>query len=820
MKVHSPTRHTISVCDSIRLDFDSRAFFMNKNRKRSLRNYRIGKKFFICAFFLLGLSHSSLLTAQTRQLTGIVIDAVNEEPLVGATVYINEIKRGTAADKNGEFSFPGLRDGHYTATISYLGYRIHTEEITFRTGTARKIIIRLKEERKSLDEVIVTAKSVARQLREQALPVSVIKMEQIQGTVNNVQDVLAKTAGVTVRATGGVGSTSRISVRGLEGKRIGMFIDGNPMNDNSDFIDINDIPVEMIDRIEIYKGIVPAKFGGSAVGGAVNLVIREYPPKYLDANYTFGSFNTHKLSFVGKRNIATKGYEFGAGGFYTYSDNNYTMKSPFQDGLVIKRDHDQFRKLTLGGSFKARKWWFDLIEFEPVFLRTYKEIQGIEYNIQHAHSRSDAFIFANKMERENFLTAGLDLDWQLAYVYTDYQFSDTASYRTNWDGSRYQPVSQYGGEIGKWASLSRNHKHTFSHKLNLSYLIDKHHSLNFNSLFNFAHADPKDELKDKVIGYRTNFKSDMKSWVVGINYDYRTTNDRFLNSINLKYYYYAMQTKLSSVLTSHIEDIDTKKSNFGISNSMRYRLVPDLMVKASIGYDVRLPAEDELLGDGYVIAPAGNLDPERNTSINLGLLFDKTGKSRSNLQVEINGYYMYLQNMIRFTGGFLQSQYQNFGEMRTLGIEAEVKADITSWLYGYTNATYQDMRDTRKYEQNTSVPNPTKDSRMPNIPYFMANAGLEFHKENLFGGKGMNTRFFADGAFIDEYLYDFEQSKYQQRRIPRSLSFNAGFEQSFCGGRYFIMGRLNNLTNTQIISEFNRPLPGRNFSLRLRYVFK
>lgn len=166
------------------------------------------------------------------------------------------------------------------------------------------------------------------------MPISVISMNQIQGTVNNVQDILAKTAGITVRATGGTGSTSRISVRGLEGKRIGLFIDGNPMNDNSDFIDINDIPVEMIDRIEIYKGVVPAKFGGSAVGGAVNIVIKEYPPKYLDVNYSYGSFNTHNASVVSKMNIAPKGIEFGLGGFYTYADNDYKMKSPFQEGLL------------------------------------------------------------------------------------------------------------------------------------------------------------------------------------------------------------------------------------------------------------------------------------------------------------------------------------------------------------------------------------------------------------------------------------------------------------------------------------------------------
>ncbi|MEO4960018.1 TonB-dependent receptor, partial [Bacteroides thetaiotaomicron] len=588
----------------------------------------------------------------------------------------------------------------------------------------------------------------------------------------------------------------------------------------SDFIDINDIPVEMIDRIEIYKGVVPAKFGGSAVGGAVNIVIKEYPPKYLDVNYSYGSFNTHNASVVSKMNIAPKGIEFGLGGFYTYADNDYKMKSPFQEGLTITRDHDKFKKTVIGGSFKARKWWFDLVEFEPVFIHTYKDIQGIESNIRHAHSHSNAFIFANKMEKENFLLDGLDLDWQLGYIYTDYHFADTASHRTHWDGTHYPAVSEFGGEIGKWASLLTNEKHQLQHKLNLNYLVNENHSVNFNSLLKYAHANPRDGMKDKVIGYRTDFPSNMFSWVAGLNYDYRTSNDKFLNSFNVKYYYYSMKTRMASVLVKTAEDIDTHKNDFGISNALRYRITPSLMAKASFGYDVRLPSEEELLGDGYVIAPAGNLTPERNISVNIGMLFDLTGKASSNLQIELNGYYMHLKDMIRFTGGFLQSQYQNFGEMRTLGMEAEVKADMTRWLYGYVNATYQDLRDVRKYEQNTTVANPTKGSRMPNIPYLMANAGLEFHKENLFGGSGMNTRIFTDASFVEEYLYDFEQSQFQQHRIPRALSCNIGFEQSFGNGRYFIMGKINNLTDTKMISEFNRPLPGRSFTIRFRYVFK
>lgn len=774
--------------------------------------------FFFFTLMLTGIS----VSAQTGggRIAGVVIDNAGEEPLPGATIFIEELKKGIVTDGHGEFLLSDVPAATYTLTVRFIGYHTQTRKLTVGKERGKKIIIRLKAEAKSLDEVVVMGKSEARKLREQTMPISVISMNQIQGTVNNVQDILAKTAGITVRATGGTGSTSRISVRGLEGKRIGLFIDGNPMNDNSDFIDINDIPVEMIDRIEIYKGVVPAKFGGSAVGGAVNIVIKEYPPKYLDVNYSYGSFNTHNASVVSKMNIAPKGIEFGLGGFYTYADNDYKMKSPFQEGLTITRDHDKFKKTVIGGSFKARKWWFDLVEFEPVFIHTYKDIQGIESNIRHAHSHSNAFIFANKMEKENFLLDGLDLDWQLGYIYTDYHFADTASHRTHWDGTHYPAVSEFGGEIGKWASLLTNEKHQLQHKLNLNYLVNENHSVNFNSLLKYAHANPRDGMKDKVIGYRTDFPSNMFSWVAGLNYDYRTSNDKFLNSFNVKYYYYSMKTRMASVLVKTAEDIDTHKNDFGISNALRYRITPSLMAKASFGYDVRLPSEEELLGDGYVIAPAGNLTPERNISVNIGMLFDLTGKASSNLQIELNGYYMHLKDMIRFTGGFLQSQYQNFGEMRTLGMEAEVKADMTRWLYGYVNATYQDLRDVRKYEQNTTVANPTKGSRMPNIPYLMANAGLEFHKENLFGGSGMNTRIFTDASFVEEYLYDFEQSQFQQHRIPRALSCNIGFEQSFGNGRYFIMGKINNLTDTKMISEFNRPLPGRSFTIRFRYVFK
>ena len=96
----------------------------------------------------------------------------------------------------------------------------------------------------------------------------------------------------------------------------------------------------------------------------------------------------------------------------------------------------------------------------------------------------------------------------------------------------------------------------------------------------------------------------------------------------------------------------------------------------------------------------GDLKPERGTNANIGLMYDKKIGSGL-LQVEVNGFFSYLQDMIRYTRNFVQGRYTNFGEMRTFGVEAEVKADVTRWLYGYVNATFQDLRDTRKYQRVT-----------------------------------------------------------------------------------------------------------------------
>lgn len=777
---------------------------------------------FLLVFLYVGICLSFAQQAQgAERVVGTVVDANDGTSLIAATVYIRELEQGTITDSQGRFVFTKVPHGTYTIEVKYMGYQTQTLQILIATDKVQPIEIRLEPESHMLEDVVVRAKSEVRRVREQAMPVTVFSMKQLQGTVSDVQGILSRTVGVAIRASGGVGSASRLSVRGLEGKRIGFFIDETPMGDQSDFIDLNDIPVDMIDRIEIYKGVVPAKLGGSSMGGAVNLVLKEYPDHYADVSYSYESLNVHKAQAVFKRNIRNAGIVLGAGGGYTYADNSYTMESPYVKGLRIKRNHDNFRKILAGGGLKATKWWFDEVNFEPSFIYTYKEIQGIATDIRHAHTHSQAYMLANKLEKDNFLLPGLDFDMNTIAAYTSYGLVDTAKFWYDWEGKAYAPASLLGGELGnQYASNSRNTKFTFLNKLNLEYLISESHSISFNSMFSLANGNPTDELKEKSLGKRVDFDSRMRSWVAGLAYDFRTSGDRFLNSLTGRFYWYSMRTQTVNIyVDTPPEEVNLSKRSVGFSDAMRYRFTPYLMAKLTGGYDVRIPAENELLGDGYSISPAEQLLPERNLSVNASFLLDMAGTHSTNLQVELAGYYMYLRDMIRYTKGILGAQYLNFGEMRTLGAELEIKVDALPFLYLYGNVTYQDLRDTRKYEAGSTIPNPTFGKRMPNIPYFMANAGVELHKENLFGGRGHNSRLFADVAFVEEYLYDFEFTKYDQRRIPRSVTVDIGLEHSFFHQRLFISGKVKNLTNAKVLSEFNRPLPGRSFGAKIRYIF-
>ncbi len=208
---------------------------------------------------LLLMTEDVLAQQPTSTIDGRVSDAETGEVLAGAMVAVQKANRSTITNGGGWYTLKGLPVGEVIVYFEYIGYEPQTQTITLRAGEIQHLNIKLQPSIQQVQEVLVTSKSRARVMREQAMPIQVITTDQLAGTVSNVSDVLNRTMGITIRSQGGVGSVSRISIRGLEGKRVGFFIDGNPMNEHTDFVSINDVPLEMIDSGGDLQGGCPPK---------------------------------------------------------------------------------------------------------------------------------------------------------------------------------------------------------------------------------------------------------------------------------------------------------------------------------------------------------------------------------------------------------------------------------------------------------------------------------------------------------------------------------------------------------------------------------
>ena len=669
----------------------------------------------------------------------------------------------------------------------------------------------------------VVGHSTVHQLKYAPQIVSLVGERQLQGTASSLNEVLNRVAGVTIRSTGGVGSPSRISVRGLEGKRMGLFVDEAAIGQFSNFVNLDDIPTDMIERVEIYKGIVPYRLGGDALGGAVNVVVKDYPPRYLDASYEYGSFNTHRFNSVFKRHDVKTGLEWGAGGLYVHSDNDYEMTLHHQGDIRVRRNHDAFTKAVAGGSLKATKWWFDELKLEAIATLTRQELQGIELDYQHAFNHARSILGSVTAKRQNFFVKGLDFDLSAAVNVGSYGQVDTAQVVHGWDGTTRRSQSPYGGETMNFPSDSHNSTLNWVSKLNMNYELSENHLVNLNVYGSGTALHPENTVMDRALGYRVGYDSRLNSITTGLSYDAYFFNRRLQTALTLKNFYINSRGQhLENYFLNQLKPIYIDRVEWGANFAVAYRPIQEWLFKAAVSSEVRIPSSEELIGNGYTIVPSPELKPERNNSLNLGVLYHKNLERGGMFEAELNVFASQLTDMIRFTPGMIPStaRYANFGAVNSKGVEGEVKGDFTPWLYAYVNATWQDLRDVRQFIPETKVPNPSYEKRIPNVPYLMANGGLELHGKNWFGGKGQNTRVLLDASYIHQYFYDFELSRYQDRKIPTSLTCDAAIEHSFDNNRWTLTFKLRNLTNREVVSEFNRPLPGRNFSIKLRYLFR
>jgi outer membrane receptor protein involved in Fe transport len=207
---------------------------------------------------------------QPAFVTGIVTSG--GDPVETASVCWAGTTLSVATDREGKFRLDVPANTHtLLLKVSLIGYKTREIPIAYPVTTTF-YEIEIEEDAHTLNEVLITGKSATRKINELAYNVVAVEVKQLHNTTMDLSHALDRVSGVRIRESGGVGSGFNFSLNGFTGRQVKFFIDGVPMENFGSSFQINNIPINLAERIEVYKGVVPISFGSDALGGAVNIV--------------------------------------------------------------------------------------------------------------------------------------------------------------------------------------------------------------------------------------------------------------------------------------------------------------------------------------------------------------------------------------------------------------------------------------------------------------------------------------------------------------------------------------------------------------------
>lgn len=781
-------------------------------------------------FYLFLLFFTLSIPAALAQLRGRVTDAQTGEPIGRASIEVG--KQQTIADEEGYYGLSNLAPGKYPVVVRCVGYQPFTSELVIKSGKNQTQGFSLQTQVVELDQVAVQG-TEARQtkeietLRKSALSVTVIDAREFANRSITMSEVLNQQAGMRIRQTGGLGGETQVSMRGMEGKRVQLYIDDNPVYAPDGSLGLNDIPISNFSRIEVYKGFVPAYLGADGLGGAINLVSKERYQEQLDLSATRSSYNNNNINGYYKKNLLNAGVAFSLSATATYAQNNYVMKSrgELQPGLAILRDHDRYKNFIGTVGVDLTKAWFDDFSINLTHYENEKQIQGVVTNVRHAFTTSNVWAGTLNLKKTDFFKKGLDFRFSLIGSHSQARFIDTASYRVDFYGQRVEIM----GEVQPYRKNATNLQDDYRSRTNFQYQLSEKTSLNFNNVTRISKLDQNDPVLNALAGRNvSNFPGDILSTVFGLTYEANWLDDRLQSLWIAKYYNFYSSSRISTIKFSSeinsLPDLVTNRlSKMGYSTALRYKITPELLVRASFERAFRMPQPAEIFGNGLTIAANSRLRPEQANNLNVSAQLDKSFAGKRRLQVQVSGFASNLIDYIQLGPGssFLVGNYTNYPKTNLRGVELEIKADVNQYFFTSFNTTYQSLRDESKYILGSTIPNFNKGLRIPNIPFFFTNFSAEFHKANLFGGKGMNTRLIYENTFTGRFTYDFEiPNTFTTYAIPSYMAHTVSAEQSFQKGKYSLGVEVNNLTNALIINNLNNPLPGRVWRVKFNYFWK
>lgn len=790
-------------------------------------------------FFLFLVSLFVLLTAGAESayaqggrpavIRGTVKDP-SGKPLDYVNVYLKGTSVGAYSDASGKFVFR-VPPGKHVLCAQLLGYASFEQPVDIRRDETKNIHIKLDADDYQLDEVVIMANGVTR-VKQSAYNAIAVDAKALHNSTLDLAGSLIKVPGIKLRESGGVGSDMNFMMDGFSGRHIKVFIDGVPQEGVGNSFGMNNIPVNFAERIEVYKGVVPVGFGADAIGGVVNIVTSQQRKTYIDASYSYGSFNTHK-SYINVGHTTTGGFSFEVGAFQNYSDNSYKVYTPvenLQNGQIdkdkyewVKRFHDTYHNETvMAKAGLVGKRFADRLMFGIKYSQNHKEIQnGVRQEIVFGEKESKGHSVMPSLEylKSNLFTKGLNIRLTANYNNNVSYNVDTTAYQYNWYGG-----SILGTTVGEQRYQDSKFKNdNWNGTFNASYRIDDKHSF----ILNHALTAFKRKTESVVEAGSTNsdaFAKKSQKNITGLSYRFNYKELWNISAFGKYYNQYGSGPVATSSDGYAYELYSGTVDDFGYGAAGTIFL-KDFQVKLSYEKALRLPTVDEMFGDEDLERGSADLKPERSDNFNISLSYSKSFRKHF-LFVEAGGIYRNTKDYIKrsvdkYSGGLYYGSYLNFGKVETMGLNTELRYNYSKYLSVGGSFTMQSIRDNEKMiYMGIDRENPGYGARMPNIPYFFSNADASFYVHNLFR-KGNLLTITYDNLYVRNYcLYpERDGSSSSKIMIPSQFSHNLGLVYSMKNGRYNLSFECRNFTNERVYDNYSLQKAGRAFYGKFRYFF-
>lgn len=797
---------------------------------------------FILTFFLLISSFSYSQFSVSGKLS-----SPKNTSVAGADVTISKdgISQSTQTNNNGFFIFSNLASGNYKVHFKKETYK-QDENIVIKDGNVN-INVTFKQDHndaKDIDEVsIIKIKSVKSDLEKKGFAVNVIETKE--ASVRNTQtlELLDQSVGVRIRQEGGLGSRFQFNINGMTGNSVRIFIDGIPMSSYGPAFSLNSIPPAMIERVEVFKGVVPGYLANDALGGAVNIVLKKEARSSLAASMSYGSFNTSQFNFSGSHR-ADNGFTIKGSMFYNYSDNDYEVygRSVYNtnpDGTIsyikAKRFNDAYYSvgsIVEVGATDVK--WADRFLLGYTHSSDYNEHQnGLFMNRPYKgrFTRSDINIASLSYSKKNLFTKGLDFNMRALYSQQSQQTNDTVRWAYNWDGNKMlnmdgKPIrSSYGAQQGE-ATIRNVKRNSVSSNSGLTYHINSNHSFTVNHMLQYLDRNDDDEIKT-VLQRLYQDKSNMMRNNFALSYELSAFDNRLKTSVFGKYYSLSAERvrPISQNINGQavrLEEKNNRKVNaegYGFAGS--YLLANSVMIMASAEKAVRLPEENEIFGDvSQNMLDNFNINPELSNNYNLGLKLGPYRVADHQASVAVNGFLRDSRDRIfRFNiAGTLSmpdaSQNINYLKTQVQGVDFEFNYNYKKDLRVMFNLSKMKSFMNRKEDLATYK------EQIPNEPFFTMNANAQYTIRNIFG-ENANLILFYNYRFIDKFstMLKAKLSGLDYFNVPQQNIQDVGLSYQFPKNDFILSFDVKNLTNKQAFDNFAVQKPGRAFYLKINYVF-